>query len=162
MSTMPRLLLLLALITVLAACSAAGAPAASSGESGSPSTAPAAESSGPQTGDIDHATGATDVILRVDQGGGMIRGGGATLVPPFTLFGDGTVIFRNPMLEMPPASGPVLVQNPMRTAKLDEEQIQDLLEFAVTEGSLGTAKAQYDNPMLADAGSTIFSINAGG
>ena len=92
----------------------------------------------------------------------MIRGGGATLVPPFTLYGDGTVVFRNPMVEPPPAVGPVMVQNPMRTAKLDEDQIQDLLDFALTEGGLGVAKLQYDYPMLADAGTAIFTIRAGG
>ena len=92
----------------------------------------------------------------------MIRGGGATLVPPFTLYGDGTVVFRNPALEQPPALGPVMVGNPMRTAKLDEDQIQELLNFALTEGGLGVAKLQYDNPMLADAGTAIFTIRAGG
>ena len=92
----------------------------------------------------------------------MIRGGGATLVPPFTLYGDGTVVFRNPTLEPPPAVGPVMVGNPMRTARLDEDQIQDLLNFALTEGGLGVAKLQYDNPMLADAGTAIFTIRAGG
>ena len=92
----------------------------------------------------------------------MLRGGGATLVPPFTLYGDGTVVFRNPMVEPPPAVGPVMVGNPMRTAKLDEDQIQDLLDFALTEGGLGVAKLQYDNPMLADAGTAIFTIRAGG
>ena len=92
----------------------------------------------------------------------MIRGANETLVPPFTLYGDGTVIFRNPMLEPPPAMGPVFLRNPMRTTKLDEQQIQDLLEFAITEGGLGAAKLQYDNPMVADAGMSIFTIKAGG
>jgi hypothetical protein len=92
----------------------------------------------------------------------MMRGAFETMVPPFTLYGDGTVVFRNPMLQPPPAAGPVFLQNPMRTAKLDEDQVQDLLEFAIAEGGLGAAKAQYDNPMVADAGMSIFTINAGG
>ena len=29
----------------------------------------------------------------------------AAAVPHFTLYGDGTVIFRNPMAEAPPAEG---------------------------------------------------------
>jgi putative VirB-like lipoprotein len=160
MSIMRRFLLLAGLAAVLAACSVTASSTAAPARSGSP---PTAGSSQPATGEIDHATGAEDVILRLDQGGGMmIRGGGATLVPPFTLFGDGTVVFRNPALELPPATGPVFRQNPMRTAKLDEEQIQELLSFAVTEGGLGTAKLQYDNPMVADAGTAIFTIKAGG
>ena len=38
--------------------------------------------------------------------------------------------------------------NPYRTAKLSEEQMQDLLAFALGEGNLGVARAQYDNPMV--------------
>jgi hypothetical protein len=158
-----RVLLLVGLVALLAACSGAASSTALPGGSGSPGPGSSQDPEEPATGEIEHATGAGDVILRLDQGGGMmIRGGGATLVPPFTLYGDGTVVFRNPALELPPAAGPVFRQNPMRTARLDEEQIQDLLEFAVTEGGLGAAKLQYDNPMVADAGTAIFTINAGG
>src|SRR4029450_10713872 len=97
MSTLRRFLLLPGLVAVLAACSGTASSTAAPAGSG-PSATPG--SSQRATGEIDHATGAEDVILRLDQGGGMmIRGGGATLVPPFTLFGDGTVIFRNPALE---------------------------------------------------------------
>jgi hypothetical protein len=160
MSKMSRALLLVGLVALLAACSGTASSTAAPGGSGSPTTPGSSEE--PATGAIDHATGSGDVILRLDQGGGMmIRGGGATLVPPFTLYGDGTVVFRNPALELPPPAGPVFLQNPMRTAMLDEEQIQDLLTFAITEGGLGAAKLQYDNPMVADAGTAIFTIKAG-
>ena len=50
---------------------------------------------------------------------------------------------------------------PWRTAKLDEDQIQELLEFAVTQGALGTARDVYMGN-IADAPSTIFTLNAGG
>ena len=163
MSKLSRALLLVGLVALLAACSGAASSTVNPGASGSAEEPGSTDSPKPATGAIEHATGATDVILRLDEGGGlMIRGGGATLVPPFTLYGDGTVVFRNPMLEPPPAVGPVMVGNPMRTAKLDEDQIQDLLDFALTEGGLGVAKLQYDNPMLADAGTAIFTIRAGG
>ena len=163
MSKLSRALLLVGLVALLAGCSGAASSTGNPGASGSSQDPGSTGSPRPATGAIEHATGATDVILRLDQGGGlMIRGGGATLVPPFTLYGDGTVVFRNPMLEPPPAVGPVMVQNPMRTAKLDEDQIQDLLGFALTEGGLGVAKLQYDYPMLADAGTAIFTIRAGG
>jgi hypothetical protein len=163
MSKMSRALLLFGLVTLLAACTGTASSTAAPGGSGSSATPGSSSMEKPATGEIDHATGPDDVILRLDQGGGMmIRGGGATLVPPFTLYGDGTVVFRNPALDLPPAAGPVFLQNPMRTAKLDEEQIQDLLTFAITEGGLGTAKLQYDNPMVADAGTAIFTIKAGG
>ena len=76
----------------------------------------------------------------------------AAAVPHFTLYGDGTVIFRNPMLEPPPAEGSVFKMNPLRTAKLSEEQIQDLLMLALTEGGLAVARPEYRNDMVADAG----------
>ena len=158
-----RVLLLIGLVALLAACSGAASSTVPPGDSGSPAPGSSQASEEPASGEIEHATGAGDVILRLDEGGGlMIRGANETMVPPFTLYGDGTVIFRNPMLETPPAAGPVFRQNPMRTAKLDEQQIQDLLEFAITEGGLGAAKLQYDNPMVADAGTAIFIIKAGG
>ena len=162
MSILSRALLLVGLVALLAACTGAASSPGNPGASESSGGPEPSESPKPATGAIEHATGATDVILRLDQGGGMLRGGGATLVPPFTLYGDGTVVFRNPALEPPPAVGPVMVGNPMRTAKLDEDQIQDLLDFALTEGGLGVAKLQYDYPMLADAGTAIFTIRAGG
>jgi hypothetical protein len=164
MSKLSRALLLVGLIALLVACTGAASTPVNPGGSGSPEDPGASASpEEPATGAIEHATGATDVVLRLDEGGGfMIRGGGATLVPPFTLYGDGTVVFRNPAVEPPPAVGPVMVGNPMRTAKLDEDQIQDLLNFALTEGGLGVAKLQYDNPMVADAGTAIFTIRAGG
>jgi hypothetical protein len=164
MSILSRALLLVGLVALLAACTGARSSPVNPGASGSPGTpTPSASPEKPATGEIEHATGATDVVLRLDEGGGfMIRGGGATLVPPFTLYGDGTVVFRNPMLEPPPMVGPVMIGNPLRTAKLDEDQILDLLNFALTEGGLGVAKLQYDNPMIADAGTAIFTIRAGG
>ena len=41
------------------------------------------------------------MILRYEEGGGfMMAGFIATQAPIFTLYGDGTVIFRNPALEL--------------------------------------------------------------
>ncbi|MGP1675501.1 MAG: hypothetical protein ACTS8Z_09845, partial [Candidatus Limnocylindrales bacterium] len=82
--------------------------------------------------------------------------------PQFTLYGDGTVIFRNPMLEVPPAQGSVFTFNPMRTAKLREAQIQELLLLALGEGGLAAARANYTNDMVADASTTVFTVEAGG
>ena len=107
MSILSRASLLVGLVALLAACSGAASSLVDPGASGSPGTPAPSASPEPATGAIDHATGATDVILRLDQGAGMLRGGGVTLVPPFTLYGDGTVVFRNPMLEAPPTVGPV-------------------------------------------------------
>jgi hypothetical protein len=166
MSHTSRRLAPLALTPLLAisllACSAGGTPSAV--PSAAPSGAPSGEPSGtPAAGAVEHKTGASDVILRYDEGGGfMIAGFTASQTPPFTLYGDGTVIFRNPMQEMPAAQGSVQTFNPMRTAKLSEEQIQELLLLALTDGGLAAARPNYENNMVADAGTTFFTIDAGG
>ena len=154
------------LVLVVAACSSSGAasPAVSGGASAPPpSAAPSASPSQVPAGTIDHPTGATDVILRYDEGGGFVMPAfAATMVPWFTLYGDGTMIFRNPALEPPAAQGSVMTQNPMRTAKLSEEQIQNLLAFALTEGGLAGARDSYENMQVADASTAIFTIAADG
>ena len=146
----------------LVACTDPGRPlnAPSTAPSGAPSAQP---SSSPAVGAIDHKTGAGDIVLRYEEGGGFIMPAfTAANVPHFTLFGDGTVIFRNPMLEAPPAQGSVFVTNPMRTAKLSEEQIQELLTIALGEGGLATARPNYTNDMVADASTAIFTVEAAG
>lgn len=145
----------LAVVVILTACSGSGAAGTPSGASPS---APA-----PDLGAIEHATGATDIVLRFDQGGGFVAPSfTASQAPIFTLYGDGTIVFRNPALELPAPDGSVTRQNPLRIAKLSEEQIQDLLAYALGEGNLGVARARYDNNMVADAGTGTFTIDAGG
>jgi hypothetical protein len=169
MSHDPRRLAPLALTPLLAvtllACSSGAAQslAPSTPSTGGPSAAPSNAPSGtPIAGGVEHKTGATDILLRYDEGGGfMIAGYSASQAPPFTLYGDGTVIFRNPILEMPAAQGSVQTFNPMRTAKLSEEQIQELLILALGEGGLAAARPNYENNMVADAGTTVFTIDAG-
>jgi hypothetical protein len=155
-----------ALALVVVACTSAGAPsvAPTAGPSGSPSTAPSVAPSGsPAAGTVDHKTGTTDVLLRYEEGGGFVMPAFlASQVPHFTLYGDGTVIFRNPMLELPAAEGSVGTFNPMRTTKLTEEQIQELLILALGEGGLAVARPNYENNMVADASTAIFTIDAGG
>ncbi len=155
-----------ALAIALVACSTGAGPTAApttapSGSASSPS--PVVPAASPATGAIDHKTGATDILLRYEEGGGFVMPSFlAASVPHFTLYGDGTVIFRNPMLEVPPAEGSVFKANPLRTAKLSEEQIQELLLLALSEGGLAAARPNYTNDMVADASTAIFTIEAGG
>jgi len=86
----------------------------------------------------------------------------ATQAPIFTLYGDGTIVFRNPAAASPPAVGNVQPFGPFRTAKLTEEQIQGLLEMALGEGGLGVARPNYTNNSVADASTAVFTVNAGG
>ena len=158
-----------ALLPVLAlavvACSSSGAspsPSASAPPASSVPSAAPSPSVAP-VGAIDHQTGASDVLLRYDVGGGlMMPGFSATQTPIFTLYGDGTVVFRNQTAEPPPAIGSVMPMSPLRTAKLSEDQVQALLEEALGKAGLGIARESYDNPMIADAGTTTFDVHAGG
>jgi hypothetical protein len=129
-------------------------PASTSTSSASPET----------TGAIDHKTGATDVILRMERGGGFVPIAFlATQAPTFTLYGNGVIVFKPRVAQFPqPDATGVTHNTPWRTAKLDEGQVQELLGFAITQGGLGTARAVYLAGGIADAPSTIFALRAGG
>lgn len=142
----PALLLLVA--SVAAACAGAGgSPAPSGSPEASPATAP---------GSVGHATGAKDIVLRVEQAGGFTPPEFQfARVPEFTLYGDGTVLYQLPFDPNDPA--PV---GPPRLARatLTAEQMDALLAYAINAGGLGAAKPQYVNPLVADAPDTIFTI----
>lgn len=149
-------LLLVALLAV-AACS----PTASPGSSGSPSPSPSPSS--PPPGTIEHPTGATDVILRYEEGGGFAPVEFfITNLPIFTLYGDGSILFRNPEDQAAADENFFLRYNPLKAAKLSEEQIQEVLDVAINQGGLGVARNQYDAPQMADVGTATFTIRAGG
>jgi hypothetical protein len=154
---------LVSVAVLIAACS--GSAGSSGRPSGSPVTSPSVEPTRTpaDAGAIDHPTGATDVILRYDLGGGFVMPSYlASQAPIFTLYGDGTVIFRNPAQEAPAPIGNVFRYAPFRTARLSEEQIQATLQRALVEGGLGTARLNYENNQVADAPTSTFTIDAGG
>ena len=162
---------LLVIALVLTACSnSSPSPSAPpAGASGAPSGSPTSSgdnpgSPGPTVGAIDHKTGATDVVLRIEQGGGFVpMEYQATNAPGFTLYGNGVVVFQPTVSIFPePDANGVSRLVPWRTGKLDETQVQDLLEFALTNGGLGTARDAYLADGIADAPNTIFTIHAGG
>lgn len=164
---MPNLLRsasLVVLVLIVVACGATGAsvlPTTSAPPSGTPSGAPSSTPGG--AGRIEHATGAADVILRYDEGGGLM--GPAFFVsqgPIFTLYGDGTVIFRNPRLDPPPADDGAMPNRPFRTLRLAEEEIQSVLIAALGDGGLAAALPEYRNDQVADASTAVFTLNAGG
>jgi hypothetical protein len=165
MSNLARPASLASILLLTVACTAGG-PAASTPPTGAPpSAAPAGSpSASPGAfGAIEHATGATDVLLRYDQGGGFVMPGFlASQAPIFTLYGDGTVVYRNPANEGPPPVGNVFRFGGFRTARLSEEQIQATLEMALGEGQLGIAMREYSNALVADASTALFTVNAGG
>ncbi len=126
--------------------------------SGGPTGAPTAKPTPVVTG-IAHPTGAKDVVLRYDSAGGFVPPEFlAARVPFFTLYGDGRIVFVRTNAELP--GGDIGVGQPIRTAVLTEEQIQSLLEFALTDGGLAAARDSYMNPMIADAPTAVFTVNA--
>jgi len=82
--------------------------------------------------------------------------------PVFTLYGDGTVVYRNPADPMPASDDGLVRFNPYRTALLTGPRIQELLEFAINQGALGIARARYEDNTTTDASTTTFTIEAGG
>ncbi len=137
---------------------------ACSGGSGSPATTSPSASPDATAGDaIVHPTGATDVVLRFDEAGGFVPIEWlAARLPIFTLYGDGRVVFVQTMAEQPPRDDDLVAGQPVRTATLSEDQVQDLLRYALADGGLAIAKTDYSNDMVADAPTAVFTINAEG
>jgi len=128
---------------------------------------PSSQPTGTPIGAIEHAAGPTDVVLRLDSGTGYsvsdLTGELFQPGPEFTLYGDGTVIFRNNNAKPPPAEGPIVRARPFKIAHLDETQIQSLLRFALGEGGLGNACERYESPGVVDfAGSSTYTVRASG
>lgn len=148
------------LVATLAACATA-APSATPIGSGSPTTAPTPISSA-TIGGLQHPTGATDIVLRLEESGGFVPVEFlATSAPSFTLYGDGTVVFRDPTAMPPESTDGVMRSTPFKTVRLDEEAIQALLDEALGPGALAVAKGPYTGNM-ADVPSSIFTISIGG
>jgi hypothetical protein len=126
-----------------------------------PSATPTANAIPP----ITHAVGRTDVVLRYDRGPDL---GASELTgeffqpgPEFTLYGDGTVIFRNDRSKVPPADGPILRARPFTVTRLDEDEVQSLLHFAIEDGGLREARAHYPTQDTDGFGSVVLTLRAG-
>jgi hypothetical protein len=164
----PKSLALLSILLVACGGGASGSgagptttPPSSTSASASPTGAPT--STGGGFGAIEHATSPTDVLIRFEQGGGFVAPGFlATEAPIFTLYGDGTVIFRNPAQDPLPSLGSVSPSRSFRTARLTEDQIQEVLEDALGQGGLGAARTSYLDNQIADAPTAVFTVHAGG
>ena len=153
-----RLPLLVCLTLLLAACAGSSGPPSSPAGSASAPPSPV-----PTIAGIEHATGATDVVLRMEEGGGFIRPEFTlTQGPIFTLYGDGTIIFRDNRATPPQTNDGIGHALPYRTARLTEQQIQAFLDQAINGGGLGIARANYNPGTIADAPSTTFTLKAGG
>ncbi len=115
-----------------------------------------------QVGAIEHPTGCTDIVLQMDSVGGFVPlEWNLTATPSFTLNGNNVAIFRpQPADGTYPSPGEPMI--PLQQATLTPEQVDALLTYALGPGGLASANAEYFNPMIADAPTTVFTIDAGG
>jgi hypothetical protein len=124
------------------------------------------------SGAIEHPNGPADVLLRYDHGpdlGGILGVPGDESFrspwpgPEFTLYGDGTIIFRDETRAATPAKGPVARGTPFARAHLAEDQVQALLAFALTDGGMAVAAPKYDSGGEGcDDGVWTYTLHAGG
>ena len=115
-------------------------------------------STDPRTdGAIGHPTDPGALILRVEATGGFVPIQELERrVPGFSLYGDGTIITEGPMIEIyPPPAMPALLQR-----HVDEAGIQAILEAARDAGLF--SDKTYDDQMVSDATTTVFTVNADG
>lgn len=153
----------LASCLLLVACSGGPSPTATSSPSATPAGSPGPSSTAPGS-TIAHPVGHADLVLRFDEGGGFVMPTFAMIqLPFFSLYGDGTVIYR-------PASAPWPEQKPgepmrfppLQVATMTEDQVQALLRDALGSGGLGVARERYENNQVADAPTAVFTVNADG
>ena len=84
-------------------------------------------------------------------------------VPHFSLYGDGTVIYRPASAPWPETKpGEPMRFPPLQVATMTEEQVQALLRDALGDGGLGIARERYENNQVADASTAVFTVNADG
>ncbi len=109
-------------------------------------------------GGIAHPTGAGDLILRVDTGGGFVPQEYLLKdLPEWSLMGDGRVITQGPQIEIYP--GPALPN--LLQQQLNEDAVQEILRAAEDAGLFGP-DADYGYPCVMDAGTTTFTLNERG
>lgn len=107
---------------------------------------------------IDHPTGADELVLRMENGGGFVPiEYNLRAIPGVSLFGDGRLIVEGPMIEIYP--GPAMPN--LQVSRLTEEAIQAILAEAEKAGLLA-GDASYDYPCVADLPTTTFTVLSDG
>jgi hypothetical protein len=99
---------------------------------------------------------ASDVVLRMEITGGFVPFEAHLLrVPTFTLYSDGLAIYR-PAPDPMDDSG---YRDPLRQVTLSQDQVDELLDYALNTAGLADARDHYDNEMVADASTVVFTVN---
>ena len=150
-----------AVLLAISACSAAPAASPTPGATGTPTSTPNPTPTAVADG-IQHPTGAKDVVIRFDVSGGFAPVEFmATSAPSFTLYGDGTVVFRDANAIPPESSDNVARNVPFLTINIGEEGIQALLKEALGPGGIAVAQGPYMG-QGADIPTSTFTVFAGG
>jgi hypothetical protein len=151
-------LVALTLAFAAAACGTIENPPGTGGSSSTSTTTPEPSSTTLPAGSISHPTGATDIVLRVSTGGGFVPVEyNFTMVPEFSLYGDGRIIVTGPITLQYP--GPALPN--LQTTVVSEQTIQAILR-AAKEAGLFQNGVDYGQPGVTDVGTTTITINAEG
>jgi len=77
-------------------------------------------------------------------------------VPTFTLYANGTAIYR------PSTGGTIDAPPPLMQAQLSPDQVDALIGYALGPGGLAAADAVYDDRFVTDQNTTTFTIDADG
>ncbi len=147
-----------AVLISLAACSSTGGfpPTGSPGPTPTPGGGPPTPT--PFVEAIMHPTGANDLVLREEVSGGLVPPGFIlSELPVVSIYGDGRVITQGPQIEIYP--GPALPN--LRVQRVSEAGLQRILAAAAEAGLMGD-DVMYLYPVIADAPTTTFWVNAGG
>lgn len=108
--------------------------------------------------EIDHPTGADELVVRVATGGGPA--GPSTRpaeVPELSVYGDGRAIVIGPTtLEFPGAALPNLQQG-----RLGDDALEELVRSAFTAGLLDDDPPDYGEPAITDQATTVVTVHAG-
>jgi hypothetical protein len=115
---------------------------------------------GPGSGDdqIPHPTGADDLVLRIDVGGGFVPiEYNLAALPGMSIYGDGRMIVQGPVMEIYP--GPALPN--FLVTGLSEDAVQAILA-AARDAGLMDGDATYDFPCVTDLPTTTFTVVAEG
>jgi hypothetical protein len=103
---------------------------------------------------IDHPSGADQLVLRVETGGGFVPVEyNLRALPGVSIYGDGRMIVEGPVIEIYP--GPALPN--LQVSQLTEEAVQAILREASLAGLVGE-DAIYDYPCVTDLPTTTFTI----
>lgn len=146
-------------LVLLGGCGGDSGADVASDPAGTPSAAPSASPTAAEDPVmLTHPTGADDVVLSIETGGGFVPVEYAfTNQPTVLLSGDGR-LFRQ---------GETRQQTrliPMTVTTLDEAQVQEILRLAEDAGLLGTPPDYTDTsgPQISDAPTTSVVLSAGG